>query len=202
MKYFSVLVLLIFTTSFKPIDCPCNFLGTADHKRDKVKNRPPANANTATTIPFQEILKMKIKKSEKDSIKANEDREVFREKKVVSVTGYAWVIKLSDDDCDVHIEMSEKNSKNAKRIIAEIPNTSDYCQLHNRITEDLVSKFHLNKKKDYRFDKTDNGGKPIKLTVTGYLFWDSGHPTNKNHGTKQVGSVWEIHPVSQLKWEQ
>ena len=200
IKYF-IIVALTFL-SFKSADCPCNFLGTADHKRDKVKNRPFANVNNTAKTPLKGILKMKITNSEKDSIKANEDREVFREKKIVSATGYAWVIKLSDDDCDVHIEMSEKNSKKGKRIIAEIPNTSDYCNLHNRIMEDLVNKFHLNKKKDYRFDKTDNGGKPIQLTVTGYLFWDSGHPTNKNHGTKQVGSVWEIHPVSQLKWEE
>ena len=55
--------------------------------------------------------------------------------------------------------------------------------------------------KEYHFDKTDNGGEPIKINLTGYLFWDSGHPTNKNHGSDKVGSVWEVHPVFKLNWK-
>ncbi len=40
------------------------------------------------------------------------------------------------------------------------------------------------------------------MTVTGYLFWDSGHPTNANHGSEHVGSVWEIHLISKLRWNK
>lgn len=144
---------------------------------------------------------MKITKDEKKQIYSDENEMLEREKKIISITGYAWIIKLSEEDCDIHIELSENNSVSEKRIIAEIPNTADYCKLHERVLHDLISKFHLNKKNDYRFDKTDNGGKAIKLTVTGFLFWDSGHPTNKNHGSKQVGTVWEIHPLTKLEWE-
>jgi hypothetical protein len=147
------------------------------------------------------VLKMKATAQEKKDIKAKEDEPVLREKKRIKVTGYAWIIKLSGEDCDIHIELSADNKKSSKRIIAEIPNTTEYCELHKRIMSDLVSKFNLKAKDDYRFDQKDNGGKPIKMTVMGYLFWDSGHPNNKNHGSKKVGSVWEIHPVWSLKWE-
>ena len=65
----------------------------------------------------------------------------------MSVTGYAWIIKLSPEDCDIHIELSEANDKNAERAIAEIPNTSAYCSLHSEVLSDLQNKFHLHKKK-------------------------------------------------------
>jgi hypothetical protein len=159
------------------------------------------NTNGASGMSFAKFLKMGITAPEKASIKANENKELVREKKIVSMTGYAWIIKLSSEDCDIHIEMSETNDKNAPRIIAEIPNTSAYCDLHKRILNDLVTKFHLPKKNEYRFDKTDNGGKSIKLNVAGLLFWDSGHPTNANHGSDKVASVWEVHPICALNWK-
>jgi hypothetical protein len=153
------------------------------------------------TTAISVILKMKATTQEKKDIKAKEDEPVLREKKRIKVTGYAWIIKLSDEDCDIHIELSADNKKSSKRIIAEIPNTTEYCDLHKRVMNDLTNKFHLNPKTEYHFDQKDNGGKPLMITVMGYLFWDSGHPTNHNHGSKKVGSVWEIHPVWSLKWE-
>ena len=191
---------LLLTASFKKIDCSCNYLGTAAHKRASVKNRHFSDTH-GTRITVSDILKMKITDLEKESIHQDENIVLNNEKRMVAVTGYAWILKISDEDCDIHIELSETNDKNAKRIIAEIPNTSEYCQLHTRVLNDLVNKFKLNKKQDYRFDISDNGGKPLKLTVTGLLFWDSGHPTNHNHGSEKVGSIWELHPVSKLEWK-
>ena len=191
-----------FITSFvRPLDCPCGYLGEANHKRDKVKNRSKVDVPSLDPTPISDILKMKVTTAEKKAIKLDEDKPVDREKKLISVTGYAWIIKLSGEDCDIHIELSADNKKSSKRIIAEIPNTSGYCEFHKQILKDLVSRYNLTAKNEYRFDKKDNGGKPIKMTVAGYLFWDSGHPTNHNHGSNKVGSVWELHPVSSLKWE-
>jgi hypothetical protein len=181
--------------------CGCNYLGKAEHKRQEIKNRAPGDISKTIPLQISDILNMQITSEEKSEIKLNDSKLLLEENKIVSVTGYAWIIKLSSEDCDIHIELSETNDKNAERVIAEIPNTSDYCTLHSEVLNDLQNKFHLHKKKEYHFDKTDNGGEPIKLTVTGYLFWDSGHPTNKSHGSDKVGSVWEVHPVFHLKWK-
>lgn len=198
----SVLLLLIIIAS-KPIDgCGCNYLGEATHKRVKVKDRSPASPSGATPLNVSDILSMKATKTETAAIRVDENKPVVREKQIVTVTGYAWIIKESDDDCDVHIEMSETNSKTAKRIIAEIPNTNPYCTFRSSVLGALVTKFHLPVKKVYRFDNGDNNGKAIKITVTGYLFWDSGHPTGNNHGSEFVGSVWEVHPISKLRWNK
>lgn len=187
-------------TSFKPgLDCGCNHLGESKHKRQEVKTRPFLTTE-GTPLSISDMLQMKITDDEKAAIHSDPDKALDREKQIVSVTGYAWIIKTSDDDCDIHIELSETEDKTSKRIIAEIPNTEEYCDFHKSIMEDLVSKFHLHKKNEYHFDKKDNGGKPVKMTVTGYLFWDSGHPTNANHGSAMVGSVWELHPVFKLEW--
>lgn len=188
-------------TSFKPaLDCGCNHLGEAEHKRQGIKNRAVSTAE-GTPLPIEKMLEMKITADEKKAIKSNPDQALDREKQIVSVTGYAWIIKTSAEDCDIHIEMSETNDSTAKRIIAEIPNTTEYCDFHTRVMEELVRKFHLHKKNEYHFDKGDNNGKPIKMTVTGYLFWDSGHPTNSHHGSAKVGSIWELHPVFKLDWK-
>lgn len=197
-------VLLLFViSSSKTIDvCGCNYLGTATHKRIKVKDRSPANPSGAIPLRVSDILSMKATKTETATIKKDENNPVVREKQIVTVSGYAWIIKESDDDCDVHIEMSETNSKTTKRIIAEIPNTNPYCTFRSSVLGALVTKFHLPAKKAYHFDNGDNGGKAIKITVTGYLFWDSGHPTGNNHGSVHVGSVWEVHPISKLRWDK
>lgn len=204
MKKISILifVLLFSITSFKPsVDCGCDYLGKAAHKRQQIKNRLPVNSVEPTHLLISDILKMQISKSEKDEIKADPNKAIIKENEIVSITGYAWVIKLSAEDCDIHIELSETNDRAASRVIAEVPNTKEYCNLHAKILSDLVTKYHLHKKKEYHFDKTDNGGEPIKINLTGYLFWDSGHPTNKNHGSDKVGSVWEVHPVFKLNWK-
>ena len=197
-----ILVLLFSMSSFIPSDdCGCNYLGKAAHKRQQIKNRLPVESLVPTHLLISDILKMQISKSEKDQIKADPNKAILRENEIVSITGYAWIIKLSSDDCDIHLELSETNDRAASRVIAEIPNTKEYCNLHAKILSDLVNKYHLHKKKEYHFDKTDNGGEPIKINVTGFLFWDSGHPTNKSHGSDKVGSVWELHPVFKLIWK-
>lgn len=197
---FYALICLLATTSFKKSNCSCGDLGPKDHKRTNVKDRPVSHAH-ATKVPVVFVLNLPISDEEKEEIKQNEDVILTAEKRLVTVTGYAWIVKVSPEDCDIHIEISATNNKNAPRIIAEIPNSNEYCDLHSRVLNDLVERFNLPSKKEYHFDKTDNDGKPIKLTVTGLLFWDNGHPTNYNHGSANVGSVWELHPVSKLEWE-
>lgn len=184
--------------------CGCNYLGTAKHKRVKVKDRNPADPAEAKGSTISDMIAMEISAGELADIKASPNTAIEKENKIVTVTGYAWIIKQADDDCDIHIEMSETNSPTAKRMIAEIPNTTKYCSFRSSVLDALVSKYHLSPKKEYHFEK-DNSGKPLKLTVTGYLYYDyphykKGSKKGHGHGSEHVATLWEIHPVAKLKW--
>ena len=122
-----------------------------------------------------------------------------RENSIYTVTGYAHIIKISDDDCDIHIELSSDKESKANRIIAEIPNTIEYCMIRDTVLSVLKRKYHFTGSSK-SFDT--KSGFP-KLTITGYAFWDTAHWSKKGvkdkkghaHGSSKVATLWEIHPV-------
>ena len=190
--------LLIGSTVFAQTpDCPC---GTtkANHKRKAVKNRPiPASIHAARSVQMGEMVDLW------DIPPKNTSGTYSREDTVFTIHGFLRLIKIESNDCDIHMEIAGTKTGNSDRIIAEIPNTTEFCQLRDKLVGILKTNFGVKKvgktKKEFK-------SKVPEITLTGYAFCDTPHrrknnPTNKKgsgHGSKNVATLWEMHPVLKL----
>ena len=181
--------------------CDCGVTKGTKHPRQEIKDRPiPSSINSSSNTSVNDMIgwtvpeNPKIKGSQKDA----------KEKSLYSVSGYLQNIKIGPDDCDLEIELSANKDKSSDRIIAEIPNTKEYCILREKLLKDLKDKYSFNLNKG---SNTLNNAPEIKLT--GYSFWDSqfysdkaaAREKGKGHGSKYVKSLWEIHPVVNIEVE-
>lgn len=96
--------------------------------------------------------------------------------------------------CDFHLEISDVGeSSDADRVIVEIPQGPRFIAARNKLIQ-IVRDSGVTLSKRIRFDQ------PIRVQVLGFLFFDAWHysttkPRGNNHGSAQVASIWEIHPV-------
>jgi hypothetical protein len=166
---------------------------TPKHQRQAMKTRPePATlrASAITPLTVKDIVKLAVPKGKiltDAAIDAHEDE-------TVQVAGFVRLIKLSDDDCDLHVQLGAFADKHVPQIIAEIPPGATATR--KALAEILGVKVHAPGGKPIFFD----GPKAVKITVTGKLFDDASHfaqdhpKTGSNHGSG-VATLWEVHPV-------
>ena len=211
-RFFLLFAVFVFlpgiSFSQKP-DCKCGETVGNSHIRMAMKNRSiPADAGSGTQVTTQAIISWPVPSSHYEKEPAT---PYAKEENVYTVSGFAQIVKISDEDCDIHIELSPKTSgARIDRIVAEIPNTKEYCEMRKAFLEVL--------RENYGFPQSDKGGTSKKfttesgfprVTVTGYAFWDTAHwsgvhVNNKKghqHGSKYVATMWEIHPVFQISAE-
>ena len=199
MKHYLLLPLVLFFNSFKLVDkCPCEETKGTTHMRFQVKTRLPEN-NDGDKITFSKLNKLKITKQQIQDLKADGTQILANEQNPVHFTGYLCLMKLSPDDCDLHFEISFKKDITTFRMIAEVPNTAQYCALREEVFQTLKTKYNLNKRNKYLFGTGKIKVIP-KITVYGFPFFDNAHVTLANHGTKLVQTLWEIHPVYKIDW--
>ena len=196
-KFITISFFLLFLLFCFGAECPWGENGEAKHKRVAVKDRSIADSADAVKFTFSKFYKLKITNNQLTQINKNAELVLPNEKIIIKLTGYIRLLKEADDDCDIHIELAADKNPVANRIIAEVPNTDEYCELREEIFVELKERFNLDKKKLYRFDDAI----VPKITVYGYVFFDSGHPTGHNHGSKFVQTVFEVHPIFQIDWE-
>src|ERR1043166_55160 len=139
------LVILRFgVTGFALPDCPCGSEGHGDHDRWKMKTRNKDQVPPATKTSVDKMMQWKIPKKDRP---AQEDLEEIlkhsqpvtdwpypREAKAFKVSGILRRVKMADDDCDIHMEIAGRGQGDA-RIIAELPNTHEYCQLRKAVMD-------------------------------------------------------------------
>ena len=112
-----------------------------------------------------------------------------------------WLAKRAPDDCDIHMEItSPGGSAAAGRIIAEIPSDDFFDPIRQKV---------LDKLDELKAAKLVQAGGKLKqsfrVTITGFGFFDGSHFTKKHpkvgnkHGSKNVRTLWEIHPVIRLE---
>jgi hypothetical protein len=89
-----------------------------------------------------------------------------REPRLYTVSAFVRKIKLSDDDCDLHLELAGSGAPGAPRVIVEIPAAQAAWQ------KKASGMFNLSK--DVQ-SHVYNGDKPKPITVTGYAFLDLSH---------------------------
>lgn len=143
----------------------------------------------------------------------------LQEGQIVTTTGYVHLVSHEKEDSDYHIQMNEKPTNKLEDLspclIVEVPHplaTNDpilraqYAEVRAFIREN----FYDNKKPNGKVDV------PLKVTVTGQLFYDL-HHHSKSPATNPGGgrgkslakgfpmhatTVWEIHPVTNISLAQ
>jgi hypothetical protein len=120
-----------------------------------------------------------------------------KEKQFFIIEGDVQLAKIEGNDCDVHLEISERGAgKSADRMIVEIPADAGF----NVPRKALLDALHVDLVELGKHEPDP----PVKVTVTGYGFWDGAHysPTNPKvgheHGSANVKNLWELHPVFKL----
>jgi hypothetical protein len=118
-----------------------------------------------------------------------------RESSVLTLKGDLWAINIEPNDCDFHLEISEVGgSVDSDRVIVEIPQTPPFVAARNA----LLNKLHA---AGVTLHARTKLAQPIRVQVLGFAFYDAWHFSSANpqrgnhHGSPQVGSIWEIHPV-------
>lgn len=199
-------VLFLFAISFRICEaqtekCPCGETIGSSHERESVKNRSaPASLTLAISVTVSGMKKWKIFTDDL----SNEQGHIYpREGKLYTLKGYIMLAKISPDDCDIHLEIASTQDTAADRIIAEISNTDEYCALRKKIFDSVRAK--LNKRLGTAARRFNASTGFIKLTLTGYAFFDQSHYSYTNlkkghsHGSRYVATIWEIHPVVKLE---
>jgi hypothetical protein len=179
--------------------CKCGDTKGTGHKREALKYRSiPPHIHAERDVSIQEMIdEWAIPQGAWDDA-----TKYPREDSTFTVSGYIMLIKLSDEDCDIHMEIAETESPDADRVIVEIPNSPEYCALREKVKEAVRQEPYSVRNISttaHHFSATK--GFP-KITVTGYAFVDLPHrmhdPNNKkgnNHGSVNVATLWEIHPI-------
>lgn len=118
-----------------------------------------------------------------------------RENAVVTLKGDLWQINIEPNDCDFHLEISEAGgTATSDRVIVEIPQTAPFVAARNALLRALQAA-------GVRLRSRTTLTQPIRVQVLGFMFFDAWHfsATNpqrgNNHGSAQVDSLWEVHPV-------
>lgn len=202
-----------------PKDCKPTTTPLGKQSSGELKHRKPGPGTPeVTTIP--EVLNWQqpaglSSRVVRASNKAIDDRE----NEVYVIEGNLWRVGLEGNDCDLHLELSDAGKgKSADRVIVEIP--QEYASTRDELLALLperersrITNARPNSKGNYR---PVNLRSPLRIRVTGYAFYDAYHYSakwqtskpgrcnfspeqlhqrGKNHGTCNVGTIWELHPV-------
>jgi hypothetical protein len=100
-------------------------------------------------------------------------------------------VSVNNEDCDIHVEISQTSDKNARRVIVETPVDPDYCSTRKNLQTQLAAH-------GFKLDPTHGGELPDALPadVIGLAFLDFDHKAiGLGRGSDQVRTLWELHPA-------
>lgn len=172
--------------------------------RTHVKHRDPSQA-TPQSRTVAQVLQWAAPTGMQNKATRKQDspypgREA--DAQVYEITGDLWRMKVDANDCDFHLEISAPNQpQTANRIIVEIPQGEKFSAMRQTILDELVASGF-----DPRVDKPIDLEEPLRIKVVGLPFYDSAHYSKKNpkrghgHGTKNVGTLWELHPFWKVQF--
>ena len=179
-------------------DMTCTATQTvANQNRTRMKHRTPPHQNPGVTLMTVAQLVASAPAAGITSPGARRSVQPIdpREASVWTLKGDLWAINIELNDCDFHLEVSELGgSVNSDRVIVEIPQTAPFVAARNA----LLNKLHG---AGLTLHARTKLAQPIRVQVLGFAFFDAWHFSAANpqrgnhHGSPQVGSIWEIHPV-------
>jgi hypothetical protein len=184
-------------------DIPCTPTTTLDRQfRTQMKHRTTTLADSSvhsTTVAQMlgwtappDVATFKTRKKD-EALSARESEEF-------AVTGDLWRFIIEENDCDLHLELSAPGqTPTAPRIIVEVPQGDPFVAYRGDVLQALEDHGYT-----VAVGKSITLDEPIRVIATGYAFYDGAHYSKKNpkkghnHGTKAVGTLWEIHPVMKI----
>ena len=200
LVFLTVAALLLSTTGVHSQDIACTpTVPLTKQHRTNLKLRDPAGQTAEVhELRVSQMLRWAQPQDVADPKRRRLDEPLTeRETQVYSVEGDLWRVKVEDNDCDFHLELSVPGRpKTASRIIVEIPQGQAFLEPREKILEALTANGY-----GVAVAKAVNLDEPLRVSVTGYAFYDSAHYSKKNplkghnHGTKYIGTLWELHPV-------
>jgi len=132
-----------------------------------------------------------------------------KEDKLVTLSGWLYLVAFEADDCDFHIQLSPQPRTSANPptaddncIIVEVP-AGEYATTISTQVEavrDWVV-LRLLHKKDPTIGSVHVMKSPVFVKVTGALFYDDDHVYKADHSTGRgkrgmaSKTLWELHPV-------
>jgi anti-sigma B factor antagonist len=164
--------------------------------RTRMKHRNPPSSSS---IPAVTTVTAMIAISPADGTSTTGFRTAVgpidpRENAVVILKGDLWQINIEPNDCDFHLEISEVGGTAASdRVIVEIPQTARFTAARNAFLQGLHAA-------GVTLHSRTTLAHPIRVQVLGFMFFDAWHFSATNHrgnshGSPQVDSIWEVHPV-------
>ena len=171
------------------VPCVCTVL-PENRYRTEMKNRQP-NSAPAKVITVQEMLAWDMPAGFEDKkVRGSLEAIPGQEQTVWVVEGWIQLAKLEDDDCDLHMEVTQERDS-TDRVIFEIPQGPEYQQARQRLLTALGGTISNHKTKM----------QPLHIRATGFGFVDSAHYSKSEpkkghaHGSVAVQTLWELHPV-------
>ena len=93
-----------------------------------------------------------------------------------------WV---NPGDCDIHLEISDTDAKDAPRVIIETPRDPEFCPTRRTEQTMITNQGMMLETQRQEVDH------PFPVSVLGLAFQDIPH----NRGSAEVATVWELHPA-------
>jgi hypothetical protein len=171
---------------------PCRADG--EHFRWYMKTRPAPSTFHALEATVADMLAVNLPPT---AAKRAEVPVYMIEKSIIELTAYVRLVKLSPDDCDIHIQLSDKPDGHGPQVIAEIPGNQPEARL---ALEAIVG--HI-----VTGPRIFEGDTAPRVKLTGWAFVDLQHAhklaewdkKGHAHGTDAVATLLEVHPVFKVE---
>jgi hypothetical protein len=135
-----------------------------------------------------------------------------KENKLVTISGWLYLVAFEADDCDFHIQLSPKPhtisnppTSDDNCIIVEVPSGEYATEISTKVegVRDWVV-LKLLHSTEPKIGSTHVMKHPVYVTVTGALFYDDDHEYKPDHSTgrgkkgMESKTLWEVHPVTSI----
>jgi len=182
-------------------------------ERWPIKTTLPPSAVT-TTMTLDDALSLQPL----SDVKTNDPRyqsarimdQPVKENKLVTLTGYIYLVAFESDDCDFHIQITSKPLTSApttgdNSMIVEVP-SGEYATTIS-VQVEGVRQWVIDKllaQIPPKIGSIHVMQHPVYVTVTGALFYDDSHEykadgsTGRGKKGLESKTLWELHPVTKI----
>jgi hypothetical protein len=172
---------------------------------DKPKTQTMTLANALKIEPLKDV--------KKDDKRYQDERitdQPVKEDKMVTLSGWLYLVAFEGDDCDFHIQITTKPitgtpTAEDNSMIVEVPSGKYATTVSGDVEE--VRQWVIDKLlagKPPAVGSVHVMNHPVYVTVTGALFYDDAHTYQADGGTGrgkkklQSKTLWELHPVTKM----
>ncbi len=165
-------------------------------------------------MSLADVLKLQrledVKKNDVRYAKTRIDSLPVKEDKLVTISGWLYLVAFESDDCDFHIQISSRPltsaqppTKEDNSIIVEVP-SGQYATAFPSQVEGVRQWVidNLLAKTPPKMNSVHVMRHPVYVKVTGALFYDDAHvymadgTTGRGKKGLESKTLWELHPVT------